>query len=287
MDEAAGGFDAHRRTLLAVAYRLLGRVADAEDVVQDAWLRWSAADTAQVRDQRAYLIRVVTRLAIDRLRSAQARREAYVGPWLPEPLLTGPDVADDVELAESVSLAMLVVLESLSPLERAVFVLHEVFDVPFGEVARILDRAEPAVRQLGHRARDHVKAHRPRFDHDAATHQRVTEQFVAACAGGDLEALLRLLAPDVTLIGDAGGLARAPRRPIEGADKVARFLIGVTAQTPPGARITLATINGEPGLVASIDGRPLAAFVLHLADGAVQAVYALANPHKLAGLAGA
>jgi RNA polymerase sigma-70 factor (ECF subfamily) len=229
---------------------------------------------------------VVTRLAIDRLRSAQARREAYVGPWLPEPLLTGPDVADDVELAESVSLAMLVVLESLSPLERAVFVLHEVFDVPFGEVARILDRAEPAVRQLGHRARDHVKANRPRFDHDAATHQRVTERFAAACAGGDLEALLRLLAPDVTLIGDAGGLAKAPRRPIEGADKVARFLLGVTAQTPEGATIALATVNGEPGLVASVDGRPLAAFVLHLADGAIQAVYALANPHKLAGLTG-
>src|SRR5215216_5615468 len=182
---------------MAVAYRILGRVTDAEDAVQDAWLRWVNTRPSKVVDPRAFLVRVSARLAIDRLRRVKARRESYVGPWLPEPLLTGRDVAEDAEMAESVSMAMLVVLETLSPLERAVFVLREAFAMPYAEIADVLGRKEQAVRQLGRRARDHVQERRSRFDADQSEQRRVTERFLEAASNGDLEALMEVLSPGV------------------------------------------------------------------------------------------
>jgi RNA polymerase sigma-70 factor (TIGR02957 family) len=278
-------FDRHRGLLVGVAYRVLGRVTDAEDVVQDTWLRWSGVDHAGVDDPEAYLVRVTTRLAIDRLRSAQARREAYVGPWLPEPLLTTADVADDVERADSVSTALLVVLETLSPLERAVFVLHEAFGYPYGEIAEIVGRTEVAVRQLARRARNHVEARRPRYDTDPATRRAVTEGFLAACLGGDLEALMGLLAPDVTLIADGGGVAPAARKAIVGGEVVARALVKFAdRQLPPDPSLDVVDFNGGPGLVVRSAGTPVAAITLHLVDARVATIHVVANPEKLVSL---
>ncbi len=284
-------FDAHRRLLFGVAYQMLGSVADAEDAVQEAWLRWSAADRDDVADPRAWLVRTTTRLALDRLTSARARRESYVGPWLPEPLLTragsgAPDPADEAVLGEQVSLALLVVLESLSPAERAVFVLREVFGLPAAEVARALGRSEAAVRQLGHRAREHVAARRPRFDADRQAHREVTERFLAACVGGDLDALLSALAPGAVLVTDGGGRTKAALRPIAGADKVARFLaaVGGEGASLPGLRLELAEVNGLPGVAAWTDAGPFVAMSLGVADGLVQQVLVVLNPDKLSGL---
>ena len=225
-------FAEHRDFLVGVAYRILGRMADAEDVVQEAWLRWQRANSAEVQDPRAFLVRVTTRLAIDRLRRIKARREEYVGPWLPEPVLSSQllpsgDPSEEVELAESVSLALLVVLETLSPLERAVFVLHEVFGLSHPEVAEAVGRSEAAVRQVASRARAHVQARRPRYQSDPSTRREVTERFLAACATGNVDTLMAVLAPDVTLVADSGGRARAPRVPLHGATAVARFLAAI------------------------------------------------------------
>jgi RNA polymerase sigma-70 factor (ECF subfamily) len=291
MTDLLAVFAAHRRLLFGVAYQMLGSVADAEDAVQDAWLRWSAADRDDVGDPRAWLVRTTTRLALDRLTSARARRESYVGPWLPEPLLTtsgeeAPDPADEAVLGEQVSLALLVVLESLSPAERAVFVLREVFGLPGGEVARALGRSEAAVRQLGHRAREHVAARRPRFDADRQAHREVTERFLAACLGGDLDALLAVLAPGAVLVTDGGGRTKAALRPITGADKVARFLAAVAGEgaSLPGLRLELAEVNGLPGVAAWTDARPFVGMSLVVADGLVQQVLVVLNPDKLSGL---
>ena len=274
-------FSEHRSLLVGVAYRLLGSVADAEDVVQEAWLRWARVDVADVRDARAYLIRTTTRLAIDRLRRLKARRESYVGPWLPEPLRTGDDVLERVELAESVSLALLLVLETLSPLERAVFVLHEAFGFPFAEVAAILGRNEDAVRQLAHRARAHVAKGRPRFEADHETRREVTERFVDASASGDLDGLMAVLAPGVTLVADGGGRVRAPLRPIIGADKVARFFLAVAQQPPPDVSVEVVTLNGAPASVVSSAGSPVAAILLDVVERRAATVYLIANPEKL------
>jgi RNA polymerase sigma-70 factor (ECF subfamily) len=284
-------FEEHRAMLLGVAYRMLGRAADAEDVVQEAWLRWTSGDRSDVREPRAFLVRVTTRLALDRLRQAQARRESYVGPWLPEPVLTdfgpaAPDTAERALLVDSVSLAVLVVLESLSPLERAVFVLREAFGFPYAEIAAVLDRGEPAVRQLAGRARRHVDEGRPRYDVDPAERRELTERFLAAASGGDLGELLALLAPDARLVGDSGGKAKAPLRIIESADKVGRFLAAVA----PPVRTThvhrFAEINGAPAVVTLVDGRPDSVMQLEVLDGRVHRVYLLRNPDKLGGLAG-
>ena len=286
--EPVAAFDRHRRLLFTVAYQLLGSVADAEDVVQDAWLRWSGADRGDVLDDRAYLVQVASRLALDRLRSARARRETYVGPWLPEPLVaplgSGTDPAEAAELGEAVSLALLVVLETLSPLERAVFVLREAFGLPVAEVAQVLDRSEAAVRQLSHRAREHVRARQPRFDADRAVARGVTERFLAACTGGDVGALMAVLSPEVTLISDGGGRARAALRPVVGADKVARFLVGISASGAdlPGLRVLLADLNGEPAIVAWTDDGPFLAAQLVLVGGRVEQVLMVRNPDKLA-----
>jgi RNA polymerase sigma-70 factor, ECF subfamily len=278
-------FEEHRRTLFGIAYRMLGSVADAEDIVQEAWLRWSAVDT-EVDNPRAYLTRTVTNLALNHLGKASVEREQYVGPWLPEPLLTGPDVSAGVEQAESVSLAMLVVMETLSPLERAVFVLKEVFGYSYVEIARVLDRSETSVRQVGHRARSHVQARRPRFDAPGEA-QKVTEVFLEACMGGDLNRMLELLAPDVTLWSDGGGKVQAALRPLHGPDKVARWLLGVMSKTAgQGSELGLrfVDVNGQPGMLMLLDGRPDVVGVADVVEGRIAALRLVRNPDKLHGV---
>ncbi|MFF7260691.1 RNA polymerase sigma-70 factor [Streptomyces sp. NPDC008159] len=288
-DTATDVFEEHRPVLMGVAYRMLGRVADAEDVVQEAWLRWTGADRSDVREPRGYLVRVTTRLAIDRLRQVQSRNEAYPGPWLPEPYVTDyeatvPDTAERAVLTDTVSLAVLVVLESLSPLERAVFVLREAFGYPYAEIAGMLDRTEPAVRQLAGRARRHVDERRPRYEVDPAERRELTERFLAAAAGGDLDGLMALLAPDVRLVADSGGLAKAPVRIIESADKVGRFLHGVSGQGLEDASFRFMEINGGFALVVLAAGKPDAVFQLDVADGRIQRIHIVRNPEKLLAL---
>ncbi|MFC8198451.1 RNA polymerase sigma-70 factor [Streptomyces sp. NPDC060006] len=279
-------FQEHRPVLMGVAYRMLGRVADAEDVVQDAWLRWSGADRSGVREPRGYLVRVVTRLAIDRLRQVQSRNEAYVGPWLPEPYLTdfGDAVADTAEravLADTISLAVLVVLESLSPLERAVFVLREAFGYPYADIAVTLDRSESAVRQLAGRARRHVEERRPRYEVDPAERRDLTERFLAAAFEGDLDGLMSLLAPDVRLVGDSGGLSKGPVRAIESADKVGRFVAGIARKGVVDVSVRLIEANAGPALLVMSGGKPDSVLQLDVADGRIQCVYIVRNPEKL------
>lgn len=288
-DTATEVFEEHRPVLMGVAYRMLGRVADAEDVVQEAWLRWSGADRGEVREPRGYLVRVTTRLAIDRLRQVQARHEAYVGPWLPEPYVTDfgdavEDTAERAVLADSVSLAVLVVLESLSPLERAVFVLREAFGFPYAEIAAVLDRGEPAVRQLATRARKHVGERRPRYEVDPAERRDLTERFLAAAAEGDLEGLVSLLAPDVRLVGDSGGLSKAPLRVIETADKVGRFLLGVARKGAAGLSFRLLEVNGGAAVLALSGSEPDSVLQLDVVDGRIRCVYIVRNPEKLVSL---
>ncbi|KAB8189341.1 RNA polymerase sigma-70 factor [Nonomuraea phyllanthi] len=290
-------FEEHRSLLTGVAYRILGSVADAEDVVQEAWLRWSRVDEAEVEDPRAYLVRVTSRLAIDRLRWAKSRRESYVGPWLPEPIGTEPDVAEHAELAESVELALLLVLETLSPLERAVFVLREAFDLPFAEIAEIIGRTEPATRQLARRARDHVRERRPRFDVDGEERRRITERFITASAEGDLDGLIELFASGVTMVSDGGGKARAALRAITGARNVGRWLMSIN--TPAnlaafmasigladvsGLSFGVATLNNAPAMVVSVEGRVITVISLLIVDGEIDTIYLIANPDKVAHL---
>ncbi|WP_328756978.1 RNA polymerase sigma-70 factor [Streptomyces sp. NBC_00271] len=289
IDTATEVFEEHRPVLMGVAYRMLGRVADAEDVVQEAWLRWSGADRTEVREPRAYLVRIATRLAVDRLRQVRSRNEAYVGPWLPEPYLTdfgdtAPDTAERAVLADSISLAVLVVLESLSPLERAVFVLREAFGYPYADIAAVLDRGEPAVRQLAGRARKHVEERRPRYEVDPAERRDLTERFLAAAAGGDLEGLMSLLAPDVRLIGDSGGLSKAPLRVIETADKVGRFLYAVAQQGVPDLSYRSVELNGGAALLVLSGEKPDSTVQLDVVDGRIQCIYIVRNPEKLVSL---
>lgn len=284
-------FEEHRPVLIGVAYRMLARIADAEDVVQEAWLRWSAASREDVREPRAFLVRIVTRLAIDRLRQLGARREAYVGPWLPEPLVTDfgptvPDTAEQAVLADSVSVAVLVVLESLSPLERAVFVLREAFGFPYAEIAATLDRTEAAVRQLAGRARQHVEERKPRYEVDPAQRRDLTERFLAAAAGGDIAALLTLLAPDARLVGDSGGKSKAPLRILRSADKVGRFLFAVAHGQIPDLSIRFLELNGGPAVLVLSGGKPDSVVQVEVRDGVIQCVYIIRNPDKLTTFAG-
>ncbi len=281
-EEISGPFVEHRSLLFTVAYEILGSAADAEDVVQETWLRWSArtekSDPAEIRDPRAYLVRIATRQSLNRLRTQQRRRETYVGPWLPEPLLTTPDVAEDVELADSVSTAVLMVLETLGPTERAVFVLREVFDVPYEEISEAVDKTPAAVRQIAHRARSHVQARRPRQDVTAAERDRVLERFLAAGATGDLQSLMDVLAPDVVLITDGGGHKKAALRPIHGRDKALRFLAAVSQGPMTGEVLT---VNGGPALALRLDGELDTVATFRIEDGVVTALYLLRNPEKL------
>jgi len=271
-------FTAHRALLFTVAYEMLGSAADAEDVVQEAWLRWSADDRGDVRDPRAYLVRITTRLALNRLRTLARQRESYVGPWLPEPLETVPDVADDVALADSVSTAMLLVLETLGSTERAVFVLREVFDLPYEEIAAAVDRTPENVRQIARRARAHVAARRPRTHVTADERTEVVARFQRAVTEGDLQQLLDVISPDVVLVSDGGGKVSAARRPIEGRDKVLRFLAAVMP-----AEVTMETqwVNGELGLVFREAGVITSVATAVVEDGVVTTMHIVRNPDKL------
>jgi RNA polymerase sigma-70 factor (TIGR02957 family) len=271
-------FVTHRGLLFTVAYEMLGSAVDAEDVLQETWLRWAGVDQTEVRDPRAYLVRIVTRQALNRLRTVTRQREEYVGEWLPEPLLTSPDVADDAEFAENVSIAMLTVLETLSPAERAVFVLHEVFDTPYDEIAKIVDKTPAAVRQIGHRAREHVAARRPRMQVDRVQQEATLEKFMAAISSGNLDGLLEVLAPDVVLIADGGGLATAARKPMTGIKRVAGFLARVVEL--PGLEATTAWLNGTPGIRFYVDGG-VTAVSLVVENGRISQIYAIRNPEKL------
>jgi RNA polymerase sigma-70 factor (ECF subfamily) len=267
-------FIAHRSLLFTVAYEMLGSAADADDVLQEAWLRWANVDQSQVRDPRAYLIRVVMRQALNRRRTLSRRREEYVGEWLPEPLLTSPDVAEDVELAENVSIAMLTVLETLGPTERAVFVLREVFEMPYGEIAEAIGKSAPTVRQLARRARERVAARRPRAKVSRFEQRAVVERFLVALQTGQLQQLMEIMAPDVVLIADGGGRVPAAREPIHGAELVARSLAH-------GNRVATAVwLNGAPAGRIETDGK-LAVVSLVVDDGRVTRIYAIANPQKL------
>ena len=277
-------FARHRSLLFTVAYEMLGSAADAEDVVQETWLRWADVDHAGVRDPRAYLVRIVTRQALNRLRSLARRREEYVGEWLPEPLLTSPDVAADVELAESVSIAMLTVLETLGPAERAVFVLREVFDTPYDEIAEAVGKSLAAVRQIAHRARDHVAARRPRMLVSTTEQQEAVDRFLAAVRHGDLQGLLDVLAPDVVAVADGGGLVTAARRPIEGAERVAGLLIRALRSVDFEA--VAVWLNGSPACRFDAADGLNAAVSVAVEDGRITRIYVIANPHKLARLDG-
>lgn len=280
-------FTDHRTLLFTVAYEMLGSAADAEDVVQETWLRWAEVDETvrtEIRDPRAYLVRIVTRQSLNRLRTLSRRREEYVGEWLPEPLLTAPDVADDVELAESVSIAMLTVLETLGPVERAVFVLREVFGAPYGEIAEAVDKSPAAVRQINRRARDHVAERRPRVQVSRAEQSAVVDRFMRAVRGGDLQALLDVLAPDVVIVADGGGKVDAAYRPISGASKV-RQLMALLLDRSDEMEFTPVVINGEPAIRLEAEGALVAVVGLAIAQGTITRLYAIGNPDKLTRLA--
>src|SRR3712207_1369205 len=251
-------FERYRSLLFSIAYRMLSSATDAEDIVQEAYLRWREAPEAEVRSPKSYLSAVVTRLSIDRLRSARAWREEYVGPWLPEPLVTqgAEEVADSIELDESLSMAFLVLLESLNPVERAVFLLREVFNYDYGEISRIVERSEDNCRQIARRARQSVAARRPRFEHSPEQKERLTERFVEACMSGRMQGLVGLLSEEVTLWSDGGGKVPAAPYPIHGPERVARFLLGVLRTVPPGFSARPVRINGRPGVVGYVDGHP-------------------------------
>ena len=291
MSASLEAFEAHRNLLFTVAYEMLGSAADAEDVVQETWLRWDDRITRldeeedEVRDPRAYLVRIVTRQALNRLRTLQRTRETYVGPWLPEPLLTTPDVAQDVELAESVSMAMLLVLDSLNPTERAVFVLREVFGFEYAEIAASVDKSEPAVRQVLSRARKHVQARCPRVRAQAA-HEAVVERFLEAAAGGDVQALMDVLAPDVVMLSDGGGFKQAALRPIFGRDKVMRWLVGVMSKNLGVVSMDIATVNGEPAVRIWLDGELDVVAAVRVDGDRVSELYFVRNPEKLTRLSG-
>jgi RNA polymerase sigma-70 factor (ECF subfamily) len=280
-DGATEAFLAHRNLLFTVAYEMLGSAADAEDVLQETWLRWVGVDGDQVRDERAYLVRITTRQALNRLRAVKRRREAYVGPWLPEPLLTAPDVAEDVELAESLSMALMLVLETLSPTERAVFVLREAFSVSYDEIAAAVGRSPVAVRQIAHRARRHVDARRPREVVPPHRTRAVLEAFRRALETRDLQGLLDVLAPGVVLVSDGGGVARAALRPIVGADKVLRLGFGGLGRTEGAVTADLTAVNGSPALVLRLDGRIDGVMAVRVEDGRVTGLYYVRNPEKL------
>ncbi|MGW1589402.1 RNA polymerase sigma-70 factor [Streptomyces sp. NPDC002386] len=276
-DPATESFVAHRNLLFTVAYEMLGSAADAEDVLQETWLRWAGVDLGAVRDRRAYLVRITTRQALTRLRTLRRRKESYVGPWLPEPLLTAPDVAEDVELADSVSMAMLLVLETLAPTERAVFVLREVFDLGYDEIAEAVDKTPAAVRQIAHRARAHVAARRPRETVSPDRARDALAAFRRAVETGDPRGLLDLIAPDVVLLTDGGGIVRAALRPVVGAAEVIQVLgrIGTSVSVRP------AQINGHPALLLHRGGELDTVIALRLDAGLVTGLYAVRNPEKL------
>jgi RNA polymerase sigma-70 factor, ECF subfamily len=286
-DHAGAIFEEQRGHLFSIAYRLLGTVSDAEDAVQDAYLRWAVADEDEIRSPRAFLSTVVVRLCTDRLRSARARYETYVGPWLPEPLATGdrPDLTETVTLRESLSLAFLHLLESLAPPERAVFILREVFDYDYAEIAQMVDKSATNCRQLFHRARQRLAEHQARFRTSPDQRRQVTERFMQAASSGDVRQLLDLLAEDVVFVGDSGGqVPGGGVRPVRGRDNVAPGLMRNLMKYPP-ERVWLEEVNGGPAIVATRDGRLYLLLELDIRDGLVASMYGVLNPDKLRRLA--
>lgn len=287
------GFETHQNHLARLAYRMLGSVSDAEDVVQDAWLRWQEADKHRIGNPRAYLATVVTRLCLDQLKSARRRRETYVGPWLPEPLIEDPSLATspDDDIADDVSVALMLALERLSPLERAAFILHDAFDMGFDEIAGALGRSEAACRQLAARARAHLSEARPRFSVAPAEAARMAEAFFAASRSGDATALRNLLATDAVLVSDGGGRKRAALRPVVGAAKIVRFFVGLlrkAGRTAPGVRpdwFKPLLINGLPGFATIDPDGTLQTTTLEIVEGRIAAIYVTRNPDKLAHVA--
>ncbi len=274
-----------RTSLFGVAYRMLGSVTEADDIIQEAYIRWSRRAQDDVTAPSAYLTTVVTRLCIDQLRSARVRRERYTGPWLPEPVeAEAPDPGQGAELADSLSLAFLVLLEELQPVERAAFLLHDVFDYPYGEIATIVDRTEAACRQLVSRARRRVGAPRRRFDADAAHGRELTRRFLLACGSGDLDGLLALLSDDVVVWTDGGGKVRAAVRPVTGSRRAARFLVSVSRRLPEDSTMREVALNGQPGVVFEEGGRVTLALTLDVVAGEVAAVRVVRNPDKLMAL---
>ncbi|MGI5206135.1 RNA polymerase sigma-70 factor [Spirillospora sp. CA-108201] len=281
VDSATEVFVAHRNLLFTVAYEMLGSAADAEDALQETWLRWVDVDPSTVREQRAYLVRIVTRQALDRLRMLGRRKESYVGPWLPEPLLTTPDVAEDVELADSVSMAMMLVLETLQPTERAVFVLREVFGLDYDEIAEAVGKSPAAVRQLAYRARTHVAARRPRGTVSPAETRAALQAFQRAVETGDLQSLLDILAPDVVALSDGGGVRHALLRPIVGADKVARLMAAGWWKRDARRSVELVQVNGGPALLVRVNGEIDGVVAVRVEGGCVTGAYHVRNPEKL------
>jgi RNA polymerase sigma-70 factor (ECF subfamily) len=283
-DEHAERFTLLRPLLFTIAYEITGSATEADDVLQDSYLRWAAVDLDNVHDTKAYLAQLVTRQALNTLRSQARRREDYVGPWLPEPLLLDErDGSADVVLAESVSMAMLVVLETLTPDERAVFVLREVFGFSHDEIADAIGKSTVAVRQMAHRAREHVHSRRRRFEPlDPHQSEQITTQFLTAAATGDLEGLIGMLAPDVVFTSDSAGKVSAARRPVLGPDKVARLIIGLMRQAGPEYRMEVASYNSAPALVVYRNEQPDSVFMIEFADGKITNFYAMRNPDKLA-----
>jgi RNA polymerase sigma-70 factor, ECF subfamily len=293
MMDPAVSFEPHRRRLLGLAYRMLGSVSEAEDAVQDAYLRWHAADRDAVSDTRAFLTTTTTRICLDTLKSARARREQYVGPWLPEPVVDTAALAPDTqtELAEDLSIALLLALDRLSALERAAFLLHDVFDCSFSEVASALGRSEAACRQLAARARAHVREARPqstsavRDRSEPSNHQQLVSAFVNAARSGDLQTLMGLLADDVRVMTDGGGKVPSALNVIEGADRTARFVVGAVSKgLPEGSIIRLAPINGLPGLIVYRPDGSVQSVAFEIAHNLVRAIYSISNPEKLSHL---
>jgi RNA polymerase sigma-70 factor (ECF subfamily) len=283
MRPADAAFEEHRPALARLAYRMLGSLADAEDIVQDAYLRWTREDRATVISPRAYLMSIVTNLCINQRQAMDARKLSYVGPWLPEPVVdfAETDPGTRLEAAESVSMALLVVLESLSPIERAAYLLRRVFDYDYGEIGRILEKSESNCRQLVSRAEERIRQRRPRFEAEPAEAQRLTGAFLQACSSGDLNGLVSLLATDAVLYSDSGGKAAAALVPIRGADKIARLFLGILKKAPPGLDLRWVQVNGQPGLLALVDGLVIQVMTFDIVDGRIAACFVIRNPDKL------
>ncbi|MGW1059675.1 RNA polymerase sigma-70 factor [Micromonospora rubida] len=281
VDPATETFLAHRNLLFTVAYEMLGSAADAEDVLQETWLRWIKVDLGQVRDQRAYLVRITTRQSLNRLRTMKRRRETYVGQWLPEPLLTAPDVAEDVELAESMSMALMLVLETLSPTERAVFVLREAFAVSYDEIAAAIGKSPAAVRQIAHRARQHVDARRPRQPASPSETRAALESLQRALHTRDLQGLLDVLAPEVVMVGDGGGVKKAALRPVMGAEKVVRMILGLVDKVEATITTEPTVVNGSPALALRLDGEIDGIVAIRVEQARITGLYYVRNPEKL------
>ncbi len=282
MSERDEQFNQHRLLLFSIAYHMLGSAMDAEDLVQEAFLRWQQARAEEVQSPKAYLSTIITRLCMDHWRSARVQREQYIGPWLPEPLMTGSHApTPTTELADSLSLAFLVVLESLSPVERAVFLLREVFDYDYAEIARIVGKRESNCRQIAARAKQQIATRRPRFRASREQHEQLLSQFVQSCASGDMDGLLHLLAEDIILYSDGGGKAGAALRPIRGPDHVARYIFGVLKKAPATYSVQLAEVNAQPALLGYLDGRLYHVLALDVAEGRVRGIYLVLNPDKL------